>query len=136
MKNFIILHKEKGVDFMFLKDLSRSLNPFGFEKVAADTTSTITSDQWRGVVAPIANLINNLLTPAMLIVVAIGGIYAIIVGVKFAKAEEQQDREKAKAQLKNAVIGFGLIFILIAGMRLAMNPLLNWVQSIVNNNQL
>ena len=50
-----------------------------------------------------------------------------ILGVKFAKAEEPQDREKAKGALKNAVVGFVLIFVLILGLNLMMPKMVNWV---------
>ncbi len=62
------------------------------------------------------------------IVGAIGALYCVLLGVKFAKAEEPQDREKAKTHLKNAIIGFVLIFVLIVVLRLAMPQLLKWVQ--------
>lgn len=80
-------------------------------------------------VAPVVELINAMLIPAMMIVGAIGTLYCILLGVKFAKAEEQQEREKAKQHLKNAIIGFVLIFVLIVVLNLAMDPLKNWVQS-------
>ena len=43
------------------------------------------------VASPIIGLINSLLG----IVGAAGAIFCVVLGVKFAKAEEQQDREKA-----------------------------------------
>ena len=54
-------------------------------------------------------------------------LYCAILGVKFAKAEEPQDREKAKGALKNAVVGFVLIFVLILGLNLLMPQMVNWV---------
>ncbi|MCQ2447975.1 MAG: pilin [Oscillibacter sp.] len=65
------------------------------------------------VYTPIVELINSLMHPLMAVVVAVGALYCILLGVKFAQAEEPQQREKAKAHLKNAVIGFVLIFVLI-----------------------
>ena len=85
-----------------------------------------------GVVAPIVELINNLFAPIMAIVVAVGTVYCIVLGVKFAKAEEPQDHEKAKTHLKNAIIGFVLIFILVVALRLSVGPLTTWM----NNYQL
>ena len=49
------------------------------------------------VVKPIIDLLNSLLSPLLAIVGAVGAIYCVILGVKFAKAEEQQDREKSEA---------------------------------------
>ena len=76
---------------------------------------------------PIVDLINRLLTPALAIVGAIGSLYCVVLGVKYAKAEEPQDREKAKGHLKSAIIGFVLIFVLMLALKLAMPILQNWV---------
>ena len=76
---------------------------------------------------PIVDLINSLLTPALAIVGAIGSLYCVVLGVKYAKAEEPQDREKAKGHMKSAIIGFVLIFVLMLALKLAMPILQNWV---------
>ncbi len=47
------------------------------------------------VVAPIVSLLNSLMGPLLALVGAAGALYCVVLGVKFAKAEEQQDREKA-----------------------------------------
>ena len=67
--------------------------------------------------------------PALALVGAIGSLYCVLLGVKFAKAEEPQEREKVKSHLKNAIIGFVLIFVLILALNLSMNPLIAWVES-------
>ena len=78
------------------------------------------------VTAPVVDLINNLLTPAIAIVGALGTVYCVVLGVKFAKAEEPQEREKAKSHLKNAIIGFVLIFVLMVVLKGAIGPLTEW----------
>ena len=60
---------------------------------------------------------------------AAGMLYCVILGVKYAKAEEPQDREKAKGALKNAVIGFVLIFILILALYLLMPAMIKWTNA-------
>ena len=79
------------------------------------------------VVAPIVELLNNILTPMLLIVGAVGSLYCVILGVKYAKAEEPHDREKAKGSLKNAIIGFVLIFVLILALKLLTPIMVEWV---------
>ena len=81
-----------------------------------------------GVAAPIVALINSIMGPALGVVTAIGGLYCVLLGVQFAKAEEPQDREKAKTHLKNAIIGFVLIFVLLLSLNLAKEPLIQWVE--------
>ena len=58
-----------------------------------------------------------------------GADYCIILGAKLAKAEEPQDREKAKNSLKNAIIGFVLIFVLIVVLKLGMTAMQSWMKS-------
>ena len=79
------------------------------------------------VVAPIVSLLNSILSPMLLIVGAVGALYCVVLGVKYAKAEEPQDREKAKGALKNAIIGFLLIFVLILSLKLLMPIMKKWV---------
>lgn len=51
-------------------------------------------------------------------------------GAKLAKAEEPQDREKAKFSLKNALIGFVLIFVLLVVLKLGLPAMTTWYQSV------
>ena len=81
-------------------------------------------------VKPVAQLIYDLLNPALIIVGAVGALYCVILGVKYAKCEEPQEREKAKGNLKNAIIGFVLIFVLMVLLKLLMPVLTTWA----NNN--
>ena len=63
------------------------------------------------------------------VVGALGLIYCIILGAKLAKAEEPQDREKAKNSLKNAIIGFLLIFVLMIALLIGLPAMIDWVNS-------
>ena len=76
---------------------------------------------------PIIELIDSALVPVISVVGAIGVIYCIFLGLKLAKAEEPQEREKAKSHLKNAIIGFLLIFILMVALKTGIKPLQEWV---------
>ncbi|MCR4744224.1 MAG: pilin [Lachnospiraceae bacterium] len=77
---------------------------------------------------PVVSLIDSILGPLISVVGALAAIYCVLLGVKLAKADEPQEREKAKMALKNAIIGFFLIFILIVVMRILLPQLRNWVQ--------
>ena len=79
---------------------------------------------------PIVKLINMAVAPALGIVGAVGAIYCILLGVKIAKAEEPQDQMKAKQALKNAIIGFVLIFVLLVALKIGMNAMENWMYSV------
>ena len=80
---------------------------------------------------PIVDLLNSLMGPLLAIVGAVGALYCVLLGVKYAKAEEPQDREKAKSHLKNAVIGFVIIFVLILALNILMDSMTNWVNGYV-----
>lgn len=87
------------------------------------------------IATPIVSLLNSIMEPLLLIVGALGSLYCVVLGVKYAKAEEPQDREKAKGALKNAVVGFVLIFVLILALNLLMPQMVNWVNQNDNSQE-
>ena len=86
-----------------------------------------TANYFDSAAAPIVDLINSILTPLITVVGALGAIWCVLLGVKLAKADEPQEREKAKMALKNAIVGYLLIFILIVVLRLTIGPLSQWM---------
>ena len=60
---------------------------------------------------------------------AVGTIYCIFLGIKIAKSDEQNSREKAKQDLIGAIVGFLIIFILMVALKIAMPILEEWVTS-------
>lgn len=95
--------------------------------IAAAMSVNASAAGFNDVVKPIVELLEDLMTPLLAIVGAAGALYCVLLGVKYAKAEEPQDREKAKAHLKNAIIGFVLIFVLILVLDLLMPTMIDWV---------
>lgn len=81
------------------------------------------------VVAPIVALLNSIMGPFLAVVGALGALYCVVLGIKYAKADEPQEREKAKGALKNAIIGFVLIFVLILVLNLLMPIMIEWVNA-------
>lgn len=81
------------------------------------------------IIQPVLDVLNAVLWPTIAIVGSVGTIYCVFLGVKIAKSDEQNSREKAKKDLLGAVIGFGLIFVLIVALRIAMPILQNWVMT-------
>ena len=101
---------------------------FASSEASTEVASTEAAvNPFQEVAKPIVDLIDSLFAPAMTIVVAVGTLYCVVLGVKFAKAEEPQEHEKAKTHLKNAIIGFVLIFILVAALKLSVDPLTAWM---------
>lgn len=81
------------------------------------------------IIAPILEILNAILWPAIAVVVAVGSIYCVVLGVKIAKSDEQNSREKAKKDLIGAIIGFVIIFVLIVSLKIAVPILEQWVKS-------
>ena len=98
--------------------------------LALQTVALATGNPFNDVAAPITDLIDMALMPALSLVAALGAIYCVILGAKLAKAEEPQDHEKAKKALKNAILGFLLIFILLAALKIGMGSMKNWYSNI------
>lgn len=69
----------------------------------------------------------NVLVPVLLSVVgAVGALWCILLGVKYAKADDPQEHEKAKKGLVNAIVGFVLIFVLLVMLQIGVNVFTNW----------
>ena len=81
------------------------------------------------IVKPLLQVL-NVVTPVLLAVVgAIGAIFVIVLGVKYARADDPQEHEKAKKGLKNAIIGFVLIFVLLIALQIAVSVFTNWYKT-------
>ena len=79
------------------------------------------------ILAPVLEVLNAILWPAIGLVGSVGTIYCIILGVKLAKSDEAGSREKAKKDLIGAIIGFAVIIVLIVALKIAMPILQDWV---------
>ncbi len=74
-----------------------------------DTPAWITN-----ILEPILKLLDSLLLPIIIIIGTVGSIYAIILGVNYARAETTDKREEAKKRMINAVVGLvAMVFLLI-----------------------
>lgn len=92
-------------------------------------TNLLAAVDFAPVIAPILEVLNAILWPAIAIIGAVGTIYCIVLGVKLAKSDEQNSREKAKKDLIGAIIGFVAIFVLIVALKISLPILQAWVQS-------
>lgn len=60
------------------------------------------------------NAVFYVVNPILIIVAVAGILYAIIVGVKFVKAETKEEREEAKQKLITVIVGIVVTLVLIA----------------------
>lgn len=94
------------------------------------TMLTTYGDKWQGSnwewLGKILDFINSALPYIMIAVGTFGIIYAIILGVNMAKAEDATKREEAKKRIINFVIAIVITIALIAVMWLVISNLENW----------
>lgn len=98
-----------------------------FSMLNAVRNSMLAAIDFNPVLAPVLEVLNAILWPAIALVGAIAMIYCIVLGIKVAKADEAGSREKAKKDLIGAIIGFVTIFVLIVALKIAMPILQDWV---------
>ena len=67
---------------------------------------------------PILKVLNDIVWPFLIVVAAVGTIYAIYLGVMMAKAENAEKREEAKKRIINAVIAVVVMVVLILLLKL------------------
>ncbi len=79
----------------------------------------VTKNDINNILEPITSIIKVVVPSLLLLVGSIGSIWCIILGVKYAKAEDPQEHEKAKKSLINAIVGFVLIFVLLVMLNVA-----------------
>lgn len=89
----------------------------------------VTGVDFMPIIAPIMEVVDALLWPCIAIIGAVGTIYCVFLGLKIAKSDEQNSREKAKKDLIGAIVGFLIIFVLIVVLKTAMPILQSWVQN-------
>ena len=81
--------------------------------------------QW---VITLVTAVKNIINPILILVATAGIIYAVVVGVKFAKAEDKGARDEAKQKLITVIIGIVVTAVLIA--------LFFWLQAALLSNSI
>ena len=67
---------------------------------------------------PILKVLSDIIFPILIVVAAVGTIYAIYLGVMMAKAENAEKREEAKKRIINAVIAIVIMIVLVLLLQL------------------
>ena len=78
------------------------------------------------IIQPVLDVCKTLVPIMLTVVGAVGALWCILLGVKYAKADDPQEHEKAKKGLINAIIGFVLIFVLLIMLNIGTNVLTDW----------
>lgn len=80
----------------------------------------------RTIIDPVLTLCNSLVPIMLAVVGSVGSLWCILLGVKYAKADDPQEHEKAKKGLINAIVGFVLIFVLLIMLNIGTDVLTEW----------
>ena len=92
------------------------------------TLISMTTAEMNKIIAPILEVC-KILVPALLAVVgAVGAIFCILLGVKYARASEPQEHENAKKALQHAIVVFVLIFVLLIMLQVGVTIFTDWWQ--------
>ena len=75
-------------------------------------------------IATVVDAIDTVMWPILIVAVAAGTIYAIVLGINMARADSTEKREEAKKRVINVLIGMVIIVALILLLRLFLNPIL------------
>lgn len=62
----------------------------------------------------ILDALTNFIGPILIVVAVAGLVYAIVVGIRFAKADDKSAREEAKQKLIYVIVGIVVTIVLIA----------------------
>lgn len=89
------------------------------------------STSYQGIV-PILNLMDSALIPILIVLVAAGTIYSVVLGVNMARADSSEKREEAKKRLINFLIGIVIVIVLIAIMYVLAAQLPNILAGVEN----
>ncbi len=91
--------------------------------------SAVSEKDLNQIVKPLLDVLGVLVPVLLGVVGALGAVFCIVLGVKYAKADDSQEHEKAKNGLKNAIIGFVLIFVLLIALQIAVSIFTNWYRT-------
>jgi len=92
-------------------------------------TKIDSNSQW-SFLNPVLEVLASALIPILIIVGTAGMIYAIVLGVKLARAETTDARDEAKKRLINAVIALVVMIALILLLQLFTDNIGKWIGSV------
>ena len=107
-----------------LINIISQLNVYQFEE----------GSQWE-FLNPILSVLGAALIPILIIVATAGMIYAVVLGVKLARAETTEQRDETKKRLINAVVALVAIIILILLLNLFIEWLPNWIGGVAGTEE-
>ena len=109
--------------------LLKFMNLLGSNQQTSDASKT--GIGWLdNIIDPLKGIINAIIVPLLIIVATVGIIYAIVLGVNYAKAESSDQKEEAKKRIINVVVGAVLMIVLMLLLYLFINnahTIVGWI---------
>lgn len=116
---------------MYLFKMAQGLTKFmSMLGTTTDDNSYKTKGWYKDIIKPIADAMNMILGPILILLGSAGAIYAIVLGVNLSRAESSDKREEAKKRLINFVIGIVAAFILLVLLKLLVehiDAVISWI---------
>ena len=107
-----------------LMNIISQLNVYQFDETS----------QW-AFLNPILDVLSAALIPILILVGTAGMIYAIVLGVKLARAETTEQRDEAKKRLINAVIALVVMIALILLLQLFVTNIGTWIGDVAGTKE-
>ena len=104
---------------MTLVNMANKMLSVGHAQLLADETEI----QKQGWFTELIGAIQSWVTPLLILACAAGAIWAIILGVKMAQADDKSKRDEAKANLINVIIALVAVIALILIFTIVGNAL-------------
>lgn len=101
----------------------------GNSVLGAEHVDLETDPQWKWV-KEVVDAINVVLYPILILVGTAGVIYAIVLGVRLARAESADQQQEAKKRMINFIIGLVSIVALILLLKLFCTYIPEWLPKI------
>lgn len=106
---------------MFNKLMSAMI---GFLGSGSSAPSDVSNVSWiQKTFAIVWTIIDQILWPAFAIIATLGIVYAIVLGVNYAKAETSDKKEEAKKRIINAVVGVIVMLALIVILKVFVSEI-------------
>lgn len=127
--NFITAFLGKVASKFLLENTNTSV----YESTVGGTSSANEkSKEWIEMLKTLARIIDQFLPVVMIGLGVFGAIYAIVIGVRYAKAENDEAKSEIKKKLINIIIGvlIGLLIMIILDVFLKNSTsIVNWLNN-------
>ena len=90
--------------------------------------------QWK-FLNPILEVLGAALIPILILVGTAGMIYAVVLGVKLARAETTDQRDEAKKRLINAIIALVVMIALILILQIFVSNIGTWLEPVTGTGE-